>query len=744
MDEKNENIKYLIIHTHFYQPPRENPYSGEIEIDYTSKPYENWNHRISMECYFPNLYSRIYDNNNEIIEIVNNYKYYNLNFGPTLLSWLENKYPYYYLKIKETFFENKNNIKNFIAQAYNHTILPLDPFMDKMIQIKWGIKDFENRFDQKPIGMWLGECAVNEDVLKILIDNNIKYTILSPHQIKTAIDPTTNKLKQIIPNMIYRWYDKNQNKEIIESRFIDIIVYDDVISKKIAFNNITLNSEIFSKELLSRYQELKTNIIVIALDGETFGHHIKFSDLTLAHAFKYEFQKNNIKVISAYQYLSNFPIYAICELAEGPDKIGTSWSCEHGVRRWMGGCPCGDEGKYSTEWRKGLRIAIDWLSEIVNEIFNEEGKKIFLNHIEALKEYIDVINKKIHLKSFLSKHLIKNDNQTAEKALNILEMFRYKMLSRTSCGWFFNDISRIETQTIIRYAIKTCELAENLGYKGIEKGFVSLLEMAPSNFNEFKNGKVVYEKLIKPTKVDENKAILYLTIKAALSNRKTYSNAIYLVNILDLRYTDNYSIIEITAEIEKKDIFQKSFLIKLDLISIENIKFLLKADDLSEEFKIYEFSPPIQIEILKMILTFKKIQKIKEMEDVLNSILETATIYPAMVYENLYEDINYFFKSLTEIYLIMFIKESNISYLRRINYFIERLEKIGFKTTLEPSNDVIILMPDFVEKISSNIFSLQEINEMEKIFKRLSLHHFYFHTQNYLYEMKIKTRTNPS
>lgn len=735
MDEKNKDIKYLVIHTHFYQPIREDPYSGEIEIDFTAKPYDNWNHRIALECYFPNLYSRIYNDKNEIIEMINNCKYYNLNFGPTLLSWIEKKYPYYYEKILRTFRENANLRKNFIAQAYNHTILPLDSFIDKLIQIIWGIKDFENRFGEKPQGMWLGECAVNQDVLKILIDNGIKYIILSPHQIKQAIDPNTNKTKPIIPNMIYRWYDKTQDNKTINSRFIDIIAYDDIISKKIAFNNITFNSEIFSKELLNRYSEIKTNIIVVALDGETFGHHLKFSDLTLAHAFRYEFSKNKIEVISAYQYLSNSQIYAICEINEGPDNLGTSWSCEHGIRRWTGGCPCGDEGRYSTEWRKGLRIAIDWLSDIINDIFNEEGKKIFKNHFDALKEYIEVINQKISLKDFLSKHLIEHNQETFLRGFKLLEMFRYKMLSRTSCGWFFNDISRIETQNIMRYAMITSEIAQELGYLGIEKGFESLLETAKSNFQDLKNGKFIYEKYIKPKKANEETILTYLIIKSAYQGIKYYKNNFYNLELYETNI--NNELIEIKSKISKFSGEEYNIFLKIDFSSLKNINiYIIKNQNYEFKIDIHKITNSIQVEILNFLLNIRKSYNINKLESILESTIEIAEFYQNINLENLYEEITYFTKNICENYIVNFIRNSDIKYIDKINYFLQKLENLKLKINFPLSTDILMMMPAFLDKLKTNSFNLDEIEKIKETFSKLNMTPFVFHIENYLYEIK--------
>ncbi|MGC8867316.1 MAG: DUF3536 domain-containing protein [Elusimicrobiales bacterium] len=735
MDGKIKDNKYLIIHTHFYQPPRENPYTGEIEIDYTSKPYDNWNHRIAMESYFPNLYARIYDNQSEIIEIINNCEYFNLDFGPTILSWIEKKYPYYYQKITGTFNKTKNSCFNFMAQAYNHTILPLDSFLDKIVQINWGIKDFEFRFGSKPYGMWLGECAVNEDVLKLLIDSSIKYIILSPHQILKAFDPDTKKEIPVLPNKIYRWYDRTDGS-YIQSRFIDIIAYDDILSKKVAFNNITFNSEIFSKELKHRYLETNSDILVIACDGETFGHHQKFADLTLAHTFRHELSKREIMVISAYQYLKKSQVYAICQLNPGPDGQGTSWSCEHGIRRWSGGCPCGDEGKYSTEWRRGLRAAVNWLSEVVNDIFEEEGKKLFKDNLASIIEYIDLINGKISDEEFFSKHLKENTKGNKERALKILEMFRYKSLSRISCGWFFNDISRIESQLIMKNAMKASEITDELGYRGIEKGFISLLELAPSNFSEFKNGRGVYEKLVKKSKMDDKKTAVYLTLKSLFRNEYAYQNSIWSIDIKKCN-TQGF-VCGVSSEIKKRDGSLFNLKINLDLSSLERIKISAEINGISDIFSIYDFNTPAQLELLKLILTEIKQKEIEEIENKLNSFIEIAQIYPLMVEENLYEDISYHFKSFINSSIIRFIKRHDLSVIDKIEGILEKLNKLNFKIDFEPSNDLLILMPEFAKMIFEKKLQEDDIIKIDRVFKKLSLPHFYFHTKNYLYDLKQK------
>ncbi|MBU2529476.1 MAG: DUF3536 domain-containing protein [Elusimicrobia bacterium] len=498
--------KYISIHAHFYQPPRENPWTNEVDFQPSAYPFDNWNQRIARECYIPNLYAKIKDANNQVLEVVNNYEIFNFNFGPTLLSWLEKDYPYYYKKIVASvkkLHQEKGDL-NAIAQIYNHIIMPLASFNDQLTQLIWGIEDFKYRFGFEPESVWLPETAVSRDTLKLLIDHKIKYIILSPHQAekvkmldsKKWIDVSKGNID---PKKPYWWHDKDENGINIDDRKIAVFFYDAGISEALAFEDITDNSSVLADRVLSCYDE-KSNedqLLLIASDGETYGHHHKFSDMTLAHAFKHEFKDRSIKTVNLASYLKDHkPKYEV-EIKEGHDGEGTSWSCAHGVRRWKGGCNCGKDGNPYL-WRAPFRGALNWLNDTLSELYEREGTKVFKDIWQARNEYIKPLTKpdKPTLNKFLSDNLHEDlAKEDIKKALELLEMQKYAMYMFTSCGWFFADISRIEGVQNLKYAAKAIELAEKLGLQDIEKDFLSLLELAPTNHPELKNGAEIYQKL---------------------------------------------------------------------------------------------------------------------------------------------------------------------------------------------------------------------------------------------------------
>ncbi|MEF3279775.1 MAG: DUF3536 domain-containing protein [Elusimicrobiota bacterium] len=732
MDDQNKTNRYLAIHAHFYQPLRYDPFTGEIELDATSKPYDNWNHRIAMECYFPNLFARIFDKNGEILEIVNNYEYLNFNFGPTLLNWIEIYYPKYYDLLIKTVIKIKSEkgISPAIAQAYNHTILPLDNFFNKITQIQWGIRDFESRFNFKPQGMWIAEMAVNEDVLRILIDHNIKYIILSPSQISKAINIKTQKEEKIVPNKLYVWFDRDEKGRKLCSRHINIFLYDEELSRKVAFDNLTFNSEIFVREIDERFKTTQTDLILIATDGETFGHHHKFADLTLAHAFRYELPKHNIKTISLSQYLKEKDPESEVELSKGPDGDGTSWSCAHGIRRWKGGCNCGDEGRYDTSWRFGLRSAIKWLSEVLCDIYIEAGKDTFKNPSQAINDYIYLINKKVSLKDFLSENLKEQTKNNTEKASKILLMIKYQMLANTSCGWFFNDISRIETMQNLKYALKAISIAEDLGYRGIEKGFLSLLEMSKSNFSQFIDGKNIYENYIKPHKLRKEIIYSYLAIKLAFTEKNYYHNFIYNLKLIEKKKAgeDTYFIYVIITDNEYE--VENNYEIQFDFSNLSEIKIKLLSDEQNgfQEINFKEFTHKMQLEIFKLIITLKKEKSIEELTKTLATVYEIVMLNREIATENMEEDIKYISNQIINIYLLNFLKTQEISFIKKIDYVIETLKNIGFNSNYKLTNDILSLMPDFINLIST--MKSNDLSFLKQVFRKLELYVFIFHIEN--------------
>ncbi|MDD3149587.1 MAG: DUF3536 domain-containing protein, partial [Candidatus Gastranaerophilales bacterium] len=434
--------KYLTIHGHFYQPPRENPWLESIELQDSALPFHDWNERISSECYSPNSASRIVDYKNRIIDIVNNYSLMSFNMGPTLLSWLEKFDPETYEKIIKAdriSMETHNGHGNAIAQSYNHIIMPLANEKDKYTQVKWGIKDFQYRFGRVPEGMWLAETAVDEDTLKVMIDCDIKFTILSPYQaqrIRLIGDENWKDVSwgNIDPARAYRYFLKDGSE-----RYIDLLFYDGAISKAVAFDNLLKDGEKFVKRLLDGVSSARSydQLIHIATDGESYGHHTKFGDMALSYILKQKSKEANFELTNYGEYLEKEPPVYEVEI-----KKVSSWSCMHGVGRWMEDCGCETGGRpgWNQKWRKPLREALDWLRDELTEIYEENALKYLKDPWEARNNYIDVVldRNSFSIKQFCQKeekqHLSKDERI---EVIKLLEIQRQAMLMYTSCGWFF-------------------------------------------------------------------------------------------------------------------------------------------------------------------------------------------------------------------------------------------------------------------------------------------------------------------
>lgn len=521
--------RYFAVHSHFYQPPRENPWTGAITPQPSAAPYRDWNRRIARECYLPNLFARIFDTKGKVLEFVDNYDYMSFNFGPTLAGWLEKEYPFYYRRIVETArrHREKHGAPNAIAQVYNHVIMPLASFNDQLTQMTWGLKDFEHRFGFKAEAVWLAETACSRDTLRLLIDHGMKYVILSPYQAEKVRAPGSGTWTNISggavdPKRPYVWYDKDHDGKPIRNRSIAVFFYDGNLSKAVAFEGALKDSGTFAARVESCFSGPEPDQLVsVAVDGETFGHHHKFGDLTLAHAFRHELPARGIQPITFARYLKLHPPVWETEIQAGPDGEGTAWSCAHGVRRWKGGCDCGKEGLFQLAWRLPLRAALNWLRDAALEVYKEEGPGYFKDIWAARNAYISVLLEPggDAADAFLREHSVR-ELPPAErvKAFRLLEMQRNTQLMFTSCGWFFSDISRVETVQNLKYAARAAELAAEFGFRGVDKGLASLLEMAPSNFTDYENGKTVYEQLARSEAVTPAQlAAFYL--KLALAGR---------------------------------------------------------------------------------------------------------------------------------------------------------------------------------------------------------------------------------
>ncbi|MBE9199595.1 MULTISPECIES: DUF3536 domain-containing protein [unclassified Nodularia (in: cyanobacteria)] len=527
---------YVTVHGHFYQPPRENPYLDAIERQPSAAPFHDWNERIHWECYRPNAFARVLNDQGEVVEIVNNYEYFSFNMGPTLMSWLERYDFEVYQRILEADIKSCQRLHghgNAIAQVYNHIIMPLANERDKYTQIRWGKQDFRSRFGRDPEGMWLAETGVDYPTLEALVDEGIRFIILAPSQaqrcrpLPTEDDPHPEWQEvggsQIDPTRPYRCYLKGSSVTDRESRpYIDIFFYDGPISRDMGFSDVVYNSSHFAGRVGSavRGDHRPAQLISVATDGETFGHHKKGTEKTLAYAFIGEFPKNGWTVTNFAHYLSlNAPTW------EAEIKPATAWSCAHGVGRWQDDCGCGGEGGvWHQKWRRPLRDALNWLRDQLILVYEENAGQLFNDPWLARDEYIQVMRDRspANVNSFLSRH--QTHKLTAAEqvdVLRLLEMQRHALLMYTSCGWFFEEISRPEGTQILRYASRALELAGDVAGVQLEKSFLKRLGLAPSNVDNFKHGGEVYRQLVQTAQVSVKQVAAHYAITSLFGNHKS-------------------------------------------------------------------------------------------------------------------------------------------------------------------------------------------------------------------------------
>ena len=494
--------RYICVHGHFYQPPRENPWLEAVEIQDSAAPYHDWNERITAECYASNSASRVLDGEGRVMDIASNYAKMSFNFGPTLLSWMEKGAPEVYQAILDAdrqSIEWRSGHGAAIAQVYNHIIMPLASTRDKRTQIIWGIKDFESRFKRFPEAMWLAETAVDLETLDILAEQGMKYAILAPHQaarfrkigeeqwIEGAIDPSRAYLCHL-PS----------------KRSIALFFYDGPISQALAFENLLSNGDTLAQRLLAGFSEDRegAQLLHIATDGETYGHHQRFGDMALASALA-QIESNNLARITNYgEFLELHPPTYEAEIQER-----TAWSCSHGVARWNSDCGCKSGGypQWNQQWRAPLRAAFDWLRDHLATGFEQKGKTLFKDPWLARDAYIEVVlNQGMErAESFLALHAAGElDSVQKISALRLLEMQRQAMLMYTSCGWFFDELSGLETVQVIEYAARALQLSAGIVERGVEEAFLKRLREAKSNIPEYQDGAYIYQNFVLPTRID--------------------------------------------------------------------------------------------------------------------------------------------------------------------------------------------------------------------------------------------------
>ncbi|MBN2362152.1 MAG: DUF3536 domain-containing protein, partial [Deltaproteobacteria bacterium] len=511
--------RYLCIHGHFYQPPRENPWLDTIEPQDSAAPFNDWNARISSECYGPNGVSRIRGQDGHIIRVANNYSQISFNFGPTLLSWMARHDPEALAHIVEGDRQSCQRLAghgNAIAQAYNHMIMPLASPRDRRTQIVWGLADFRHRFGREPEAMWLPETAVNTDTLEALAEFGLRYAILSPRQARRWRPPggTWCDAAQgdIDPRRAYRL-------DLPSGRSLALFFYDGGLAHGVAFGGLLDNGDNYVSALLAAFGEEVAGeplLVQVATDGESYGHHHRFGDMALAYALNKISQSGTVEIVNYGYFLAQHPPTWEAEIWDN-----SSWSCAHGVERWRSNCGCnlGRPG-FHQRWRKPLREAMDLLKARLDAVFEEAGGRVFKEPWAARDDYVRLLLDRggEAREAFFGRHLRSRARDAVESGLRLLEMQRNGMLMFTSCGWFFDELSGIEGVQILKYAQRALQLAEPLAPE-LEAEFLGVLDRAESNLPQFGDGRGIWQQLIRPARVDLDRVVAHHAVQLAFDTR---------------------------------------------------------------------------------------------------------------------------------------------------------------------------------------------------------------------------------
>ena len=533
--------RYVCVHGHFYQPPRENPWLEEIEIQDEAYPFHDWNERITDECYAANASSRILNGNGEILEIVNNYSRISYNFGPTLLSWMERHEPDVYALILNADRESQSHFGGHgsaVAQVYNHMIMPLANKRDQRTQTIWGIRDFAWRYGREPEGMWLSETAVDVPTLEALAEQNVRFTILEPGQ-AARLRPlggsrtwTDARGGLIDPRRPYRVL-------LPSGKHIDVFFYDSAASRGVAFESLLDSGEAFARRLSGLLDESRPGpqLAHIATDGESYGHHHRFGEMALSVALQVIESSDSTKLTNYAQFLEICPPESEVEIIEN-----TSWSCSHGVERWRSGCSCGagNAPGWSNDWRGPLREALDRLRDRLAVSYERLAGELFIDPWRARDTYIDIILDRSPTNVVLVLTLQAGRTLTPDetvRALKLLEMQRQAMLMYTSCGWFFEDIGRIETTQILEYAARAMQLALEVTGESFEQEFMQILERARSNNPDLGDGAEIFISSVKPSVVDLPAVVAHYAM-AAMFNGDDETSRIYCYDVARWKYKE--------------------------------------------------------------------------------------------------------------------------------------------------------------------------------------------------------------
>lgn len=508
----------LVIHGHFYQPPRENPWTGLVEREPGAHPFHDWNERIHAECYRPNGHARVVDAYGRVERIVNNYANLSFNFGPTLLSWLERRHPESYARVLEADRESaraRGGHGNAIAQGYHHAILPLCNERDRRTQVRWGVADFRRRFGREPESLWLPETACDRATLDTLVEEGLRYVILSPYQAARVRAVGSDAWVPVAGGGVdtsvpYKYFHSDGR-----GRSVAVFFYDGQLARAVAFEGLLASSHTLVERCV-RAARAGAPLVNFATDGESYGHHFKWGDRCVAYALDTEAARHGLRVTNYGEFLAGHDPAFEVEIDEGPDGEGTAWSCAHGVGRWSRDCGChaGAPEGWDQRWRAPLRAALDFLRDAAAAKYEEAAGRLLRDPWAARDDYVEVlVGRGAGREEFFRRHAARALSD-AERvaALTLLEMQRCAMVMYTSCGWFFNDISGIETVQVLRYAGRVVELLDELGLAPPTAPFLEILSEARSNVPEKGNGADIFRRAVEQSRVTPARVAAHLAI----------------------------------------------------------------------------------------------------------------------------------------------------------------------------------------------------------------------------------------
>jgi len=515
--------RFVCIHGHFYQPPRENPWLETVETQDSAAPYHDWNERICAECYAPNGAARVVNVKNQITRIVNNYARMSFNFGPTLLSWLKENAPRTFRMILDGESRSRQRYRGHssaMAQGYNHMILPLANARDRNTQIRWGIADYKRNFGATPEGMWLPETAADTATLEALALNGIKFTVLAPHQCK-RIRPLKDGAEWTDTPNATVGTTQPYLVRFTSGASIAVFFYNGPDSRAIAFEGLLDSGDNYVARLKAGFKDSpQPQLVHVATDGESYGHHHKYGEMALAYALRLLEQDKTVKLTNYASFLEQYPPEFECEIVDE-----TSWSCVHGIERWRSNCGCnGGKPGYNQAWRAPLRQALDELRDALIPLTEREGGTLFKDVWAARDAYIQVVldrgtESADRFFAAQQEHTLTEAERI--RALELMEMQRHAQLMYTSCGWFFDDIAGIETVQVIAYAARVLQLSQQLfGQQAapLEPAFLTRLAEAHSNVPEAGDGALIYKKSVETMELHLEQVAAHYAISSVFSS----------------------------------------------------------------------------------------------------------------------------------------------------------------------------------------------------------------------------------